>query len=148
MTTVTRPVHFAVRGHRKRAVVGSAAEAGETPASSPVAAKGATGAPLGRVPRVSRLMALAIRYDGLLRDGVVDNLTELAHLARVTQPRMTQIMNLLHLAPDIQEAVLFLPAPTVGRDAITERDMRPITQETDWSRQRKMWNKLLAASAE
>lgn len=148
MTTVTRSVHFAVRGHRKRAVVGFAAEAGETPTSSPPATDGATGTPLGRVPRVSRLMALAIRYDGLLRDGVVDNLTELAHLARVTQPRMTQIMNLLHLAPDIQEAVLFLPAPTVGRDAITERDMRPITRETDWSRQRKMWNKLLAASAE
>lgn len=57
--------------------------------------------PEGRVPRISKLMALAIRYDGLLREGVVTDLTELARLSHVTQPRITQIMNLLHLAPDI-----------------------------------------------
>ena len=51
----------------------------------------------GRIPRISRLMALAIRYDGLLRDGTVRDQTELAKLAHVTQPRMTQILNLLYL---------------------------------------------------
>ena len=59
--------------------------------------------PPGRVPRISKLMALAIRFDGLIRDGKVRDMSELARLAHVTQPRMTQIMNLLHLAPDIQE---------------------------------------------
>ena len=96
----------------------------------------------GRVPRVARLMALAIRYDQLLREGVVQSQTELAHLARVTQPRMTQIMNLLHLAPDIQEELLSLPRVTQGKDQITERDLRPIAAEVDWRNQRDMWRGL------
>jgi len=55
----------------------------------------------GRVPRIARLMALAIRFDRLIRDGNVADQSELARLACVTQPRMTQIMNLRHLAPDL-----------------------------------------------
>ena len=34
----------------------------------------------------------------------------------VTRARMTQIMNLLNLAPDIQEELLLLPPVTEGRD--------------------------------
>jgi len=60
-------------------------------------------------------MALAIHFDGLLRRGQVADLTELARLTMVTQPRITQVMNLLHLAPDIQEALLFLPRGTAWR---------------------------------
>ena len=62
----------------------------------------------GRLPRISRLMALAIRFDGLVREGVVADQAELARLGHVSRARITQIMNLLHLAPDIQEALLFL----------------------------------------
>jgi hypothetical protein len=57
----------------------------------------------------------------------------------VTQPRMTQIMNLLHLAPDIQEELLFLPRVTSGDDPIHENMLRPIAAESDWARQREMW---------
>ncbi len=71
--------------------------------------------PAGRVPRISKLMALAIRFEGLIRDGQVSDQSELARLAHVTQPRMTQIMNLLHLAPDIQESLLFLPRVESGQ---------------------------------
>ena len=98
--------------------------------------------PAGRIPRISKLMALAIRYDGLLREGVVADQTELPRLAMVTQPRMTQIMNLLYLAPDIQEELLFLPLVTSGKDPVTERDLRPIVAEVDWGRQRRMWKEL------
>jgi hypothetical protein len=55
--------------------------------------------PVDRVPHISRLMALAIKFQGMLCDGVVRDQTELARLARVTQRRMTQIMNLTFLAP-------------------------------------------------
>ena len=48
-------------------------------------------------------MALAIRFDKLIRDGAVKDQTELARLGHVSRVRMTQIMNLNHLAPDIQE---------------------------------------------
>ena len=98
----------------------------------------------GRVPRISRLMALAIRFGGLIRDGEVTDQSELARLAHVTQPRMTQIMNLLHLAPDIQEELLFLPRVTEGNDSIHEKMLRPISAEMDWGIQRRMWSELSA----
>ncbi len=127
MTTVTRPVHFAIKGRRKRAM----------PSPTPETAEHH-----GRTPRVAKLMALAIRFERLLADGTVANQTELARLAHVTQPRMTQIMNLLHLAPDIQEEILHLPPATVRRDSITERDLRSITAATSWSIQRLLWCQL------
>ena len=55
----------------------------------------------GRIPRVSYLMALAIRFDELLHDGHVTSYTDLARLAHVSKPRISQIMALLNLAPDI-----------------------------------------------
>jgi len=124
--TVTQKVHFARRSKGRR-------EMRSGPAPVPQRA------PDGRVPRVSRLMALAIRLDGYLREGVVTDQAELARLGHVIRARITQIMNLLHLAPDIQEAVLFLPRVAEGRDPITERDLRPIAAEMDWDRQRRMW---------
>lgn len=140
MTTVTRSISFARSGRRKRAVVAASCDGGREAHRPPTVAVDAR---VGRVPRVSRLMALAIRFDGLLRDGVVADQSELARLARVTQPRMTQIMNLLHLAPDIQEAILFLPEVTEGRDPVTERGLRAICAEVDWGRQREMFDRLI-----
>jgi hypothetical protein len=93
-------------------------------------------------------MALAIRFDKLIRDGVVASQSELAVVAQVTQPRMTQIMNLLHLAPDIQEQILFLPPVTVGRDQISERHLRPVAAKVSWDRQRSMWGTLHRPVAE
>ena len=106
-----------------------------------ISEKGSNGiqTPSGRVPRVSRLMALAIRFDRLIQDGIISDQSELARLAHVTQPRMTQIMNLLHLAPDIQEALLFLPRIMSGRDPIHEKMLRPIAAEVSWRKQRVMW---------
>lgn len=127
MTTVVRPIHFARQIHRKRMVVG--------PETSPPK-------PAGRVPRVARLVALAIKFDDLLRKGVVANQSDLARLCRVTQPRMTHIMNLLHLAPDIQEEILFLPAVERGRDPIHEHMLREVTGAVAWREQRRRWSAL------
>ena len=93
----------------------------------------------GRVPHVSKLMALAIRFDGLVRDGVVTDFAEIARLGHVTRARVTQIMDLLQLAPDIQEAILFLPRTESGHDTVHERDLRPIAAVAEWRRQRRMW---------
>lgn len=70
---------------------------------------------------------------------------ELAELGHVTRARVTQIMNLLHLAPDIQEALLHLPQVTEGRDAIAERYLRHIVAEIDWRRQRELWSEVLTS---
>ncbi len=95
--------------------------------------------PRTRVPRISKLMALAISYDKLIRTGQVEDMATLARYGQVTRARMTQIMNLLLLAPDIQEEILFLPETEKGHDSITLRRLMPIALEADWGRQREMW---------
>jgi hypothetical protein len=96
----------------------------------------------GRVPRITRLMALAIRCDDLLRRGEVKDLADLARIGHVTRARMTQIMNLLMLAPAIQEAVLYLSPVASGPDPIKEWQVRPIAAEPCWQKQHIRWRKL------
>jgi hypothetical protein len=97
----------------------------------------------GKVPRISRLMALAIGMDEMLRRGEAQDTIELAEFGKVSQPRLTQILNLSLLAPDIQEALLYLPREMTGRSKIHERNLRPITSQLCWERQRKMWSELI-----
>ena len=97
--------------------------------------------PVGRVPRIARLMALAIRMDRLIREGHVSDYAELARMGHVSRARVTQIMNLNFLAPDIQEDLLFLPRVERGRDPIREHAIRPIAAMLDWRKQRKEWRK-------
>ena len=66
-------------------------------------------------------------------------MAELARLGHVSRARISQIMNLLQLAPDIQEAILLLPRTTSGADPIHERDLRPIAAVLDWQKQRRLW---------
>lgn len=90
------------------------------------------------IPRIARLMALALRFDGLLRKKTIRDYAELAKLGRVTRARMTQIMQLLNLAPDIQEQILFLP----NIPGLNERNLRPIASRFDWDEQRRMFQKI------
>lgn len=92
-----------------------------------------------RVPRISRLMALAIRLELLIRDGAVADQAELARLGYVTRARLTQIMNLLSLAPDIQEQILQLQQSEPGRASLTEKQLRPISATFCWKKQRLIW---------
>ena len=96
-----------------------------------------------RVPRIARLMALALRFDGLVQDGTVADYTELARLGHVTVARISQIMNLLYLAPDLQETLLFLPAARQGRDRIHLRLVQPIASLWCWRQQRRRWQEML-----
>ncbi len=91
------------------------------------------------IPRIARLMALAIRFDGLVRGETIRDYAELARLGRVTRARMTQIMKLLDLAPDIQEQILFLP-PIRN---LNERNLRRIVGRIDWDEQRPMFRKIM-----
>ena len=101
--------------------------------------------PPGRVPRVARLMALALRLDQLVRTGQVASYRELASLGQVTRARISQIVSLIHLAPDIQEALLFLPPTVRGRDAIILADLMPLAAAFDWRKQRRLWRRLVPA---
>jgi hypothetical protein len=95
-----------------------------------------------RVPRLARLMALAIRFDGLLRSGAITDQAHLARLGKVSRARISQILNLLHLAPDIQEQLLFLPLLHQGRERLHLADLQPLCRQWDWRRQRRMWQAL------
>jgi hypothetical protein len=90
-------------------------------------------------------MALAIRFESLLRKGVVKDYSELARLGGVSRARITQIMNMRNLAPAIQERLLFLPA---GDSPVQERAMRRMTEEKDWRRQLKMFGELQITTAD
>jgi hypothetical protein len=123
--TIECRVHFNNRGRgsRKRPTRQSTAEA-------------------GRVPRVSRLMALAMRFDELIRSGQVTGYAELAKLGHVTRARLSQIASLLCLAADLQEDILFLPRTLRGRDMIQLRHLLPIAAIHDWRKQRSRWKSL------
>lgn len=89
-----------------------------------------------RVPRVTRMLALAHKIDGMIRTGEIKDLAEAARLIGVTRARMTQIANLLLLAPRIQESLLNPPRAMQGHDRLTERDLRKTVASVIWSEQR------------
>ena len=96
----------------------------------------------GRIPRITRLMALAIKFEGYVRDGVVKDYAELARLGHVTRARLTQIMDLNLLAPDIQEAILDLPRTVEGRDRVTLKELRGVLDARNWQQQRHSWQQI------
>ena len=127
--TIQSRAHFTTGGTgRKRMMPGEAPEASTVER--------------GRAPRLARLMALAIRFDGLVRDGQVADYADLARLGHVTRARMTQIINLLNLAPDIQEAILVLPRTEAAWGSISERRVRCVAAEPDWQKQRRAWQRV------
>jgi hypothetical protein len=97
-----------------------------------------------RVPRLARLMALALRFDTLVRTGEIESYAALARLGRVSRARISQITNLLHLAPDIQEQILFLKRRERGRERPHLRQLQPIASAWDWQEQCRRWRRLLA----
>jgi hypothetical protein len=95
------------------------------------------------IPRIARLMALAIRFDSMLRAGSIQNIAEIGRLGHVTRARMSQIMALLDLSPDIQEQILFLNS---GR--LNERNIRPVLRCINWEEQRELFRRLVKDSTE
>ena len=87
----------------------------------------------GKVPRSARLLALAHKFQGMLDRGEVKSMADLARLGRVSRARITQIMDLLMLAPDIQGELLF------GEDDVSLKDLLPIIRAALWSSQRSKW---------
>jgi hypothetical protein len=104
--------------------------------------------PPARIPRIARFMALAIRLDQQMRDGVFANQREIGAVGGVTRARVAQIMLLLNLAPDIQEEILFSPPVEQGRDPIILREVLPIAAMAEWRQQRKMWTQAKMRSAQ
>ena len=95
-----------------------------------------------QLPHIAKLMALAIRLDNLLAAGQIKDQAEIARTAGITRARVTQILNLLLLAPDIQTQILQLPGESPGHVLTTERDLRTVTQSPNWREQRRLWSEI------
>ena len=139
---MTAPLTIECTVHCRRQGHGSAKElATAAPPAAPAVVP-------GRVPRLARLMALAIRFDGLIRAGHIRHQAELARLGHVSRARIAQILSLLHLAPDLQEAVLFLPRVQRGRASVILAKLLPIAAIPDWKEQRRRWRALCQAGTD
>lgn len=90
-----------------------------------------------RIPRIARLMALAMKFQQMVDRGEVRDYADLARLGYVSRARITQIMNLLSFAPDIQKDLLF-----ASSDAPAERSLRHVISEIHWTEQRNLWEQL------
>jgi DNA invertase Pin-like site-specific DNA recombinase len=86
------------------------------------------------LPRITRLLALAWRFEELLRKGTAKDQADLAQLGGVSCARITQILNLRNLAPAIQERVLLLEGHS-DLETLNEHDLRRISNELDWRKQ-------------
>jgi hypothetical protein len=87
-----------------------------------------------RIPRISRLMALAIKFQDMVDRGEVRDYADIARLGYISRARITQIMNLLNLAPDIQEQILL---PNSPKAIPCERYLRRIVSLHYWPEQRR-----------
>jgi len=88
-----------------------------------------------RIPRVARVLALAHHWQGLIRSGAVRDQADLARLVGVSRARVTQVLSLLWLAPDIQD-VLLLRSLVVG-----EKLGRRLAGTCLWPHQRALLTK-------
>jgi hypothetical protein len=84
-------------------------------------------------------MALAVKFEGLIEQGTVRDYADLARVGQVSRARVTQIMNLLNLAPHIQEEILSWAHEPPGPVSVRETSIRTLSSEVIWSRQREQW---------
>lgn len=96
----------------------------------------------GTIPRISRALAVAVHFQQMLERGEVRTYADLARLAAVSKERISQLMILNWLAPDIQDEVLRLPPTFGGRFAISETTLREIAKQPNWEEQRIKWAEL------
>jgi DNA invertase Pin-like site-specific DNA recombinase len=106
--------------------------------------RGAGEAAPSPIPRISRLLALALRMEQMIQEGTVKSYSELARLGQVSAARITQVMNLLYLAPDIQEQILSRSPPMTG---LRESAVRKLSSVVGWSEQRDCWQAQLRATS-
>ncbi len=98
----------------------------------------------GRLPRVTQVLALAICFDDLIRQGEAKDYADVARLAGLCRERISKLMRLTYLAPDIQVELLYLPSTATGRYPVSETSMRQIANLLSWADQREQWERLKA----
>jgi len=103
-------------------------------------------APVYRPSRVAQMLALAHRLEAAIERGDYRDRADLARQLGFTRARVTQLLNLTLLAPDIQEAVLALEAVD-GVQPTSERALRDVVGAVAWAEQRERWRTALSVGA-
>jgi hypothetical protein len=98
-----------------------------------------------RFPRIVQVMALAIHFQEMLERGEARDYADLARLGCVSRERISQIMMLRWLAPEIQQEVLGLPKTPGGRFPVSETALRAVAKVVRWEEQRGRWEGLAEA---
>lgn len=91
-------------------------------------------------PLLRQNLVLAYQIQELFDKEKAKNLGQVGQWLHMTHARISQIMNLLFLAPDIQEEILFSDEGKVLQ--LTEHKIRKIPMEVSWAKQREMWNEI------
>jgi hypothetical protein len=97
-----------------------------------------TPAPVCGPARIARMLALAHRLETAIERGDYRDRADVARQLGFTRARVTQLLDLTLLAPDIQEQILHLEAID-GREPLTERAIREVVAQTSWDEQRRVW---------
>jgi hypothetical protein len=96
----------------------------------------------GRLPNVTRVLALAIHFQNMITCSDAKDYADVARLGGLCRERVSQIMRLLYLAPDIQVELLYLPPTGTGRYPVSETAVRKIANLLSWNDQRQEWVRL------
>lgn len=132
---------FEIEFHLKPGVRAIDRSAGEKPNGGSVKRR------FDRYPRIVQVVALAIHFQDMLDRGEVRNHADLARLGCISRERMSQIMMLAWLAPDIQQQVLNLPKTPGGRFPVSETKLRAIARLSVWEQQLERWQRVTVAQS-
>ncbi len=94
-----------------------------------------------KLPHVTRLLALAHHLQGLVDKGVVGDYADIARLSNLTRARLSQIMNLTLLAPQIQEEILYFKYYSPLSNDLKEQTLRVVLKSPVWKEQIRRWKR-------
>lgn len=94
-----------------------------------------------REPQLRQNLILAHQIQTLLDDGQASNIKQVAGWLNLSSMRVTQFMNMLLLAPAIQEQILFEDDAKIAN--IPEYKINEIIREIVWEKQIATWHKIL-----
>jgi hypothetical protein len=97
---------------------------------------------IGRLPRITQVLALAVHLEDRIKRGEAKDYADVGRLSCLCRERISQIVRLNYLAPDIQVELLYLPPTTSGRFPISETAVRKIANLLSWADQRREWKAL------
>ena len=98
--------------------------------------------PVRKPARVAVMLALAHKIQEAIAQGKVRDQADVARRLGFTRARITHLLDLTLLAPDVQEQVLFLEAVD-GLQPMSERALRTVAHARTWREQLRRWSEIL-----